>query len=277
MPEFQPPPGAAPAETPSQTHALAAPPETAPETAIEAAPETAIETAIEAAATPAPAAAGLSPAACAAALAERFPALFGRSAQPLKLRIQADIQQRAPGVFSKKALSGFLHRYTTTTAYLLALTRAAQRLDLDGAPAGEINPEHRQAAADELLRRRGVHEARRAAEQAARRDTEHAARAAHHAAEQAEQAARRVAEAQTRHQHAAQDQARRDRAALLRAFDSSTLTRANFCALKGLPEAELDHLLATARQEAAERAQVPRPEHPAAGRRHGRHGRPDSR
>jgi len=41
----------------------------------------------------------------AAALAERFPALFTPSTpRPIKLRIQADIQQRAPGVFTKKQL-----------------------------------------------------------------------------------------------------------------------------------------------------------------------------
>ena len=47
----------------------------------------------------------MSPAACAQQLAERFPALFAGKPKPLKLRIQADIQERAPGVFTKQALS----------------------------------------------------------------------------------------------------------------------------------------------------------------------------
>ena len=187
---------------------------------------------------PTPAVPELSPAACGARLAALFPALFAQRAQPLKLRIQADIQQRAPGIFTRKTLSAFLHRHTTTNAYLMSLTQAPQRVDLDGAPAGDISEEHRQAAVQELARRRGLFEERRAAEQAARR----------------------AEEAQARQAHAAQDQARRDRAALLRAVETSTLTRANFCALKGLAEADLEAQLVLARAEALQRAQEPPPE-----------------
>jgi len=100
----------------------------------------------------------LSPAAVAALLAQHFPALFGAGrALPLKLRIQADIQARAPGVVNKKSLSVFLHRYTTSTAYLKALATQPQRIDLDGAPAGEIEALHRDAAAAEVDRRRCPH------------------------------------------------------------------------------------------------------------------------
>jgi len=193
-----------------------------------------------------PAVAELSPAACAARLAELFPALFGAGrALPIKLRVQADIQQRAPGVFTRKSLSPFLHRYTTSTAYLKALVNSPHRFGLDGAPAGEIDDVHRQAAATELERRRGLFEAKRAAERAAANE------------------ARKLADAAARQEHAAEDQARRDRAALLRAFESSTLTRANFCALKGIAEAELDGQLHQAWIEREQRAQEMRaaPEH----------------
>jgi ProP effector len=186
----------------------------------------------------------LSPAACAARLAALFPALFKGPPKPLKLRIQADIQQRAPGNFTRRTLSAFLHRHTTTTAYLVTLSQAKERFDLDGAPAGELADEHRQAAVAELARRRALHEERRAAENAARR----------------------AAEIEARQAHAAADQARRERALVLRAFETSTLTRANFCALKRIDEAALDALLATARQEAAQAAQAsfdPRPNRPA--------------
>ena len=187
----------------------------------------------------------LSPAACAARLAELFPALFGAGrALPLKLRIQSDIQQRAPGIFTRKSLSPFLHRYTTSTAYLKALVNAPHRFDLDGAPAGDIDDVHRQAAAAELERRRGLFEAKRAAERAAANE------------------ARRRAETEARQQHAAEDAARRERAALLRAYESSTLTRANFCALKGIAEADLDGQLHQAWLEREQRAreQPPPPE-----------------
>ncbi len=181
------------------------------------------EAAVPAAGQPAGETAPMSPAACAERLKALFPALFTGQAKPIKLRIQADIQARAPGVFSKAALSGFLRRYTGGTGYLIALTRAPHRVDLDGQPAGEIAAEHRQAAADELTRRRQVHEGRRQAEE---------------------------------------DQ-RRDRAQLLRAFQSTTLTKDNFCALKGMTPEALDALLAQARQEAEayarERPPLPHP------------------
>ena len=207
-----------------------------PEAAADA--DAAPSTPVAPAAPTAPAVPELSPAACGARLAALFPALFAQRAQPLKLRIQADIQQRAPGIFTRKTLSAFLHRHTTTNAYLMSLTQAPQRVDLDGAPAGELSEEHRAAAVQELARRRGLFEERRAAEQAARR----------------------AAETQARQAHVAQDQARRDRAALLRAFETSTLTRANFCALKGLAETDLEARLVQARAEAVQRAQEPRPE-----------------
>jgi len=184
----------------------------------------------------------LSPAACAARLAELFPALFGAGrALPIKLRVQTDIQERAPGVFTRKSLSPFLHRYTTSTAYLKALVNSPHRFDLDGAPAGEIDDVHRQAAAAELERRRGLFEARRVAERAAANE------------------ARRAAEVAARQQHAAEEQARLDRAALLRAYESSTLTRTNFCALKGIAEGELDGQLHQAWLEREQRAQEMRP------------------
>jgi sRNA-binding protein len=156
---------------------------------------------------------------CAEQLRRLFPALFDGPPKPIKLRIQADIQQRAPGTFARKALSAFLHRHTGSTAYLNALVRAEQRLDLDGRPAGEISDEHRQAARDELARRRASHEARRALE----------------------------------------DGLRRHRASLLRDFESTTLTRANFCALKGVAVEALDELLAQARTDAAEARPMPPP------------------
>jgi sRNA-binding protein len=109
----------------------------------------------------------LSPAACAAKLAELFPALFAASndapVKPIKLRIHADILARAPGVFSKRTLGIFFSRYTTTTPYLKALANAPHRFDLDGQPAGEIADEHRQAAGEEVERRRVIAIERRAA------------------------------------------------------------------------------------------------------------------
>ncbi|MFN3305447.1 MAG: ProQ/FINO family protein, partial [Roseateles sp.] len=94
-----------------------------------------------------------------------FPALFTGKPKPVKLRIQADIQERAPGRFSKAQLSGFLRRHTGSTAYLIALTQAKTRFDLDGQPAGEISEEHLNVAKEELARRKLLRQEREQAEQ----------------------------------------------------------------------------------------------------------------
>lgn len=216
----------APSDTVADTPAAAATPEAAP-----------------APGAPAAAAPAMSAAECAEQLKQRFPALFAGAPKPIKLRVQADIQARAPGVFTKAVLSAFLRRHTGGTGYLIALSRASHRLDLDGQPTDPVSDEHRQAALDELARRRAITQARRAEE----------------------------------------DQARRDRAHLLRDFEKTTLTEANFCALKGLTPEQLQATLSQARQEAAEappremrhEGRGPRPDGrgPREGRREG--GRPD--
>jgi ProP effector len=244
----------------------------------------------------------LSPAACGARLAELFPALFtapgaAGPAKPIKLRIHADIQARAPGVFTKRMLGIFFSRYTTSNAYLKALSIAPHRFDLDGQPAGEIAAEHRQAATDELARRHALAAERRAAQRpaprrdataaegepapGARRETgperqpgrrpdaaprpaaqplrprrddgprppRHLQRPAH--ATRAE----RPAQAREAAPPAAlpADPAQRERAMLLRSYESSPLSKANFCALKGISEAALDAALAQAQAERGER------------------------
>lgn len=109
----------------------------------------------------------LTPVECGQRLAALFPALFAGPPRPLKLRIHVDIQARAPGVFTRAALSAFMHRHTLANAYLRAVAQGGQRYDLDGQPAGELADEHRQAAVDELARRRERFLARRAAERGA--------------------------------------------------------------------------------------------------------------
>ena len=186
-----------------------------------------------------------SPAATGARLAELFPALFAGPAKPLKLRIQVDIQERAPGVFSKQALSAFFRRHTGTTSYLIAVSQGTQRFDLDGQPAGELTDEHRQVATEELARRRAITKARREEAIQAQREAHREARKQERAAQQQNQQAQ---------------QERRNRAQLLRDFEGTRLTAANFCALKGIDPAALDGLLTQAREEAKQDALRPRPE-----------------
>ena len=198
----------------------------------------------------APALPDLSPAVCAARLAELFPALFAPPAKPIKLRIHTDIQFRAPGIFNKRSLSIFLHRHTTSTAYLRALATASQRVDLDGNAAGDIAEEHRNAAATELARRKEIVEARRADERALLQERRREEQRATHIE------ARRAAKAAARREEARDDQSRRDRAALLRAYEASSITRANFCVLKGISETELEAQLQLANQDLARQPPV---------------------
>ncbi len=208
----------------------------APQPAHEAAPEAAPETTTEAEAAPAasPKPAELSPAAVAEKLKQLAPALFTGGAKPLKLRIQVDIQERAPGVFSKQALSAFFRRHTGSTSYLLAVAKGAHRFDLDGQPAGDITDEHRKVANEELARRRENQQSRRELE----------------------------------------EQQRRNRAGLLHDFERTTLTRANFCVLKGVADEELDGLLVIAREEATQvRGPAPHEPHHRSGDARGQEAR----
>jgi hypothetical protein len=67
-------------------------------------------------------------------------------------------------------------------------------------------------------------------------------------------------------EQAAELDARRARALVLRAFETTTLTRANFCALKGMSDAALEAVLVQARADRGERGErADRVEAPRAG------------
>lgn len=169
-------------------------------------------------------------AAAGAALKLLFPALFVGAPKPIKLRIQSDIESRAPGKFTKQALTAFLRRHTATTAYLKVLTQATHRFDLDGQPVAELSEEHRTAARAALEERR----------------------------------------ARLRARDAEIEAARKWRAELLRDWGQSSLSRSNFCALKGVADAALDALLAQAKEEAALQPAKPAP---VLARKHSKGGR----
>jgi ProP effector len=154
---------------------------------------------------------------CGPQLRKLYPALFSNPPKPIKLRIQADIQARSPGLFTKPQLSAFLRRYTGSHAYLNALVKATHRYDLDGAPGDELSDEHRVAATEELARRRANTQARIALE----------------------------------------NEQRANRATLLREFEANTLPAAEFATSRNVPEGELEPLLARARKEALELPPAP--------------------
>jgi len=172
---------------------------------------------------------------CGPQLKKLYPALFSNPPKPLKLRIQADIQARTPGQFTKPQLSAFLRRYTGSHAYLNALVKATHRFDLDGNPGDELSEEHRNAAVEELARRRANTQARIA--------LEHEQRA--------------------------------NRATLLKEYEANTLPAAEFAASKGIAEAELEPLIARARKEASEPPPAPAFNRDRHGPQHKRGPRPE--
>ena len=218
---------------PAPAEAAASVAHAAPVTAAVVGEADAVETAEPSAATEAAAPRGDAT----AELKALFPALFAGRPKPVKLRIQADIQERAPGKFSKAQLSAFLRRHTGATGYLIALTQAKTRFDLDGNPAGEITEEHLTVAKEELARRKGVQQERQQLEQ---------------------------------QKHQLEVQQRRNRAQLLWDFERTTLTEANFCVLKGVVPEELPGLLEIARKERAEAPPAPPRQDLDGGRRDGR-------
>ncbi|NDY92231.1 ProQ/FINO family protein, partial [Ideonella livida] len=225
-----------------------------PQPAVAEAPEASPAGEGEAAAPPAATAKdNRTPADAARELAELFPALFTPGqAKPLKLRIQADIQARAPGRFSKGLLSAVLHRHTNATGYLNALVQATHRHDLDGQPVDELTEEHRQVAREELARRKAVIDERKA---------------------------------QFRQKAREERQARID---LMREFDQAGQSPEAFAAAKSMAVEELNQRVSQGRQELAELRAAAKARRgapgegagrgPGAGRHDGRHdGRPEGR
>jgi ProP effector len=96
-----------------------------------------------------------------AKLAALFPRAFAVDQQerkPLKIGIDADIV--AKGVIEARALWRPLRVYCASFGYLRHLTAEAERVDLDGNPAGVVNAEAA-ALAQALLTVRGDKEKRR--------------------------------------------------------------------------------------------------------------------
>ncbi len=80
-----------------------------------------------------------------ATLSQRWPRAFAvRQSQrrPLKIGIHVDMLAALDGAMTAAELGDALDGYVKSSGYLRRLTRAgAERIGLDGAPAGEVTPE----------------------------------------------------------------------------------------------------------------------------------------
>ena len=88
-------------------------------------------------------------------LIQTYPAAFlpfsERRVQPLKIGIYKDLVPiiKAWG-YETTVLRYALRNYTRPLRYQLALLKAPHRIDLQGEPAGEISPTHRQTAQEKV-------------------------------------------------------------------------------------------------------------------------------
>jgi ProP effector len=78
-------------------------------------------------------------------LADGFPACFAVNPsyrQPLKLGIHVDILAQLSDTIAPRDLSAALRIYVSNSKYLKALVAGADRVNLDGVPAGTVTAEH---------------------------------------------------------------------------------------------------------------------------------------
>jgi len=87
-------------------------------------------------------------------LAALYPKLFGAVFLPLKRGIFQDLLQAHPEVFEQAALKSALALHTRSTRYLVAVSQGQQRHDLSGEPVEAMAPEHVHHALLEVFRRR---------------------------------------------------------------------------------------------------------------------------
>jgi ProP effector len=96
-------------------------------------------------------------------LAERFPACFAVNPsyrRPLKLSIHVDILAQLSDTIAPRDLSNVLRIYVSNSKYLKALVAGADRLNLNGLPAGTVTAEHADIAKAQYEQRRGKNKAK---------------------------------------------------------------------------------------------------------------------
>lgn len=192
-------------------------------------------------------------------LAELYPQLFGAVFLPLKRGIFQDLQAAHPDLFEREALKLALGIHTRSTRYLQSVAEGKPRHDLQGQPVEAMAPEHIHQALLEVHRRRQGRSAEdlqpklvarivRAIQASGLTREEYAERM--HSRDEAANAV--LAEALAA---LAALQAREE--ALLRAYEASGKTVAEFADMYGMDPRTAERSLANARQRAAAPAPAP--------------------
>ena len=127
-------------------------------------------------------------------LAEKFPLCFSLEgeAKPLKIGLFQDLSEalKDDERVSKTQLRHALRQYTSNWRYLHGCKVGAVRVDLQDNPAGELEQEHADHAAQQLAEAKALVAQKRAAEKAAKPATEKK-RPAHRTPKQGEKTARK--------------------------------------------------------------------------------------
>lgn len=109
-------------------------------------------------------------------LAEKFPLCFSieGEAKPLKIGLFQDLSEalKDDQRVSKTQLRQALRQYTSNWRYLYGCKAGAMRVDLQGNPAGELEQEHVDHAAQQLAQAKALVAQKRAAEKAAKNEND---------------------------------------------------------------------------------------------------------
>ena len=186
-------------------------------------------------------------------LFELYPKLFGAKFLPLKLGVFQDLLARHPEDFKKDELKIAMGQHARSTPYLESVAAGLPRHDLEGNPVEPVAPEHVHHAILEIFRR---HQAR-SREDLRPRLTQKLIAAIEASGLSREAYAERV-RVQDEATNALLDDALAElavqaakREALLRAFEASGKTEAEFADMYGMNPVEVSATLARVRRDQA--------------------------
>jgi sRNA-binding protein len=185
-------------------------------------------------------------------LFELYPKMFGARFLPLKLGVYQELLALHPEEFKKEDLKIALGLHARSTRYLEAVAAGEKRHDLNGVPVEDVSPEHVHHAILEVFKRRQARTAEDLRPRLRARLVE-AIEASGLSREEYVLAVRTQDEAST----AVLDEAFAEvgartakREALLRAFEASGRTVAEFAEMYGMDPAEVGRTLDCARPRA---------------------------
>lgn len=186
-------------------------------------------------------------------LYELYPKVFGAQALPLKLGIFHELVANHPDLLEAKALREALGQHTRSTRYLEQVATGAQRHDLQGNPVESLAPEHVHQAIMEVVRRdrTGNSPAAQAKLRMRLRNAFEASGLSRGAYAEQVKPPLEAWNALLDHAYTEDGAAAAKREALLKAFESSGQTLAQFADMYGMDLTSTENSLEQAKQDRA--------------------------